>query len=259
MIELKNLTGGYEGVARVRDVSATFCPGEITAVVGPNGCGKSTLLKLIARLLAPFSGAVLLDKTHAGTFGRREFAQRVSILPQSRRLPNMSVGALVMHGRYPYLGYPRRYSRADREMVREAMALTGVDHLRHKPLAGLSGGERQKAYIALVIAQDTDVVLLDEPTTYLDIGHQFEMMQIARALKLRQKTVVMVLHDLNLALGYADRMVVMQDAAIKACAAPAEICRDGLIDEVFGIQAQMVVTPLGRQYVFAPGKGEKIP
>lgn len=240
MLELNGVYAGYYGTVMLKNICLTLKDSKITGIIGPNGCGKSTLLRVTAGLMRPISGSVLLDGKETGEIGRLEFARRVSFLPQVRSVPNMSVSALVMHGRHPYLTYPRRYSAADRRAVLEAMELTGAIKYRDRNLAGLSGGERQKAYIAMSVAQDTDVLLLDEPTTYLDIHHQFEIMELMETLRSRGKLIVIVLHDLNMALRYCDVVAVMQQGEILSCGQTGELCKNGRIDAVFNIQTEPV-------------------
>ncbi len=252
MIEFRQVTGGYDGVPKLTGIDLMFADGGITAIVGPNGCGKSTLLKLAARLLTPFSGTITLDGADIRTMARGVFAKQVSILPQIRNTPNISVDSLVLHGRYPYLKYPRAYSHEDRRTAEEAMMLTGAMALRHKNLLNLSGGERQKVYIAMMLAQDTRTMLLDEPTTFLDIQHQFEIMELVASLKTRGKTIVTVLHDLNMALKYADRIAVMENGIVRICATPRDIYRCGIVDEVFNIHTEVVETTSGSCFLFTP-------
>ncbi|MCI1966835.1 MAG: ABC transporter ATP-binding protein [Oscillospiraceae bacterium] len=252
MFELEHLTGGYAGENKVIDLSAVFHKQEITVITGPNGCGKSTLLKLMVRLLKPAAGTITLDGADISTYHRKEFAKKVSFLPQARSAPPMSAGALVMHGRYPYLPYTRKYAQTDLEAVENALQMTGTEKFRHLSMERLSGGERQKVYLALLIAQGTDVVLLDEPTTYLDISRQFELMNLIQTLKLQGKTVIAVLHDLGLALRYADRVMVMNHGRLEACGSPDEICRSGTIDKVFQVRTRQIVSAERKEYYFLP-------
>jgi len=178
----------------------------------------------------------------------------VSFLPQARSVPNMSVQALVYHGRHPHLKYPRRYAKSDREAVERALELTGADRYRERNVMSLSGGERQKAYIAMLVAQDADVVLMDEPTTYLDIHYQFEIMELARALAHQGKLLVVVLHDLNMALRYAEHIALMQEGGIVAWDTPETLCKSGLIDDVFQIKTELARLECGSQLLFQPQK-----
>ena len=251
MFELVNLTGGYNGEDKVKKINAEFKKNEITVIVGPNGCGKSTLLKLMVRLLKPVSGQITLNGSDISPLSRKKFAQKVSFFPQARGVPHMSAGSLVLHGRYPYLSYTRRYSKKDYEAVEKAFMITGTEKFRDIPMDSLSGGERQKVYIAMLIAQDTDVILLDEPTTYLDIHYQFELMDIIYNLKQQGKTIITVLHDLSLALKYADQVIVMNRGKIEGRGSPNDICQSGLIDKVFHVHMRQL-SPPGGEYVFSP-------
>ena len=252
MIELNNLSGGYSGEFRLQNISLTIPGGAITAVIGPNGSGKSTLLRLICGLRRPDSGQVLLGGRAAGAMSAKELAQTVSILPQNRPPASILAENLVLHGRFPYMGYPRRYREADRQAARQAMAWAGVLPLAQRNVATLSGGERQKVYIAMLLAQDTPIVLMDEPTNNLDMACKFEVMGLARQMKDAGKTVVMVLHDLELALSCADRVALLEAGRLRACAAPEELYRSGMLEAVFGIRVQKVAAQDGPVYAFRP-------
>lgn len=254
MLELMGVGGGHDGAAFLKDINLRFEAGRISGVIGPNGCGKSTLLRMIARLLVPSAGRILLNGAEVGTIPRGEYAKKVSFLPQARSVPNMSVQALVYHGRHPHLKYPRRYAKSDREAVERALELTGADRYRERNVMSLSGGERQKAYIAMLVAQDADVVLMDEPTTYLDIHYQFEIMELARALAHQGKLLVVVLHDLNMALRYAEHIALMQEGGIVAWDTPETLCKSGLIDDVFQIKTELARLECGSQLLFQPQK-----
>lgn len=252
MLELVNLTGGYNGDNKVKNINAEFKKNEITVIIGPNGCGKSTLLKLMVRLLKPVSGQIMLNGSDISPLPRKEFAQTVSFLPQARSVPHMSAGSLVLHGRYPYLSYTRRYSKKDYEAVEKALTMTETGKFRDIPMDLLSGGERQKVYLAMLIAQDTDVILLDEPTTYLDIHYQFELMNIICNLKQQGKTIITVLHDLSLALKYADQVILMNQGKMEGCGSPEDICQSGMIDKVFHVRMSQLFSSSGGEYVFSP-------
>ena len=252
MLELRNLTGGYNGENKVKNMNAEFKENEISVIVGPNGCGKSTLLKLMVRLLKPVSGQVTWNGSDISPLSRKEFAQKISFLPQIRSVPHMSAGQLVLHGRYPYLPYSRRYSKKDYKAAEKALMLPETEKYRDIPMDSLSGGERQKVYIAMLIAQDTDAILLDEPTTYLDIHHQFELMELIQGLKRQGKTIITVLHDLNFALKYADQVLVMNQGKLEGCGSPNDVCRSGMIDKVFQVHTEQVLSSSGAEYVFSP-------
>lgn len=236
MMVLRNIVAGYGGEDVLKGVSFTCTPGQITVLVGPNGCGKSTLLRVAARLIRPTAGSVELDGADTAGWSNRRFAQKVALLPQSRPVPDISAGALVLHGRFPYLGYPRRYSQKDRRVARQAMEQTGVYGLAEQNVARLSGGQRQKIYLAMAMAQDTSVLLLDEPTTFLDIGCQLELAHLVGQLAREGRAVVMVLHDLNLALGCAHQVVVMREGQIAGQGTPEEVYRSGVLERVFGVK-----------------------
>ncbi|WP_343208425.1 ABC transporter ATP-binding protein [Anaerolentibacter hominis] len=250
MIELRHITAGYGGEMILSDLSLSCPDGQVTVLCGPNGCGKSTVIKVVSRFLEPAHGEVLLDGKNVRNIGVREFAQSAAVMPQMRGSANITAHSLVLHGRFPYLGYPRRYSRTDKKIVREAMERTGTWEFASKPVSSLSGGERQKVYLAMCLAQDTRVLLLDEPTTYLDIEYQLELMQLIRQLAGENRTVLMVLHDLNLAMTCADQMIVMEKGQIRLSGKPEEIYESGVIERVFHVKAEQVRTPDGGSRYF---------
>ena len=246
MIELQKVCAGYGGRAVLHEVSLTAPDGQVTALVGPNGSGKTTLLRVIAGQL-PLTGGSISVNGHTAAENRRAFARVAAYLPQTRSVPAITVETLVGHGRFPYLGLSRRMRPEDRQAVARAMALTGVDRWAGRDLRTLSGGERQRVYIAMALAQDTPVILLDEPTTYLDLGRQFELLELVRSLT--GKTVLLVLHDLTLALRYCDRLAVLEQGRLAAFDAPQAVLRSGTLDRVFGVTAHE--TPFG--CCFTPG------
>lgn len=251
MMELCHITAGYGGPPVLRDVSLAFEPGKVTVLAGPNGCGKSTLLRVAARLMAPERGEVRIEGQDVSRLSAKQFARLAALLPQSRPLPGITAGSLVLHGRFPYLGYPRRYGPADRAAARSAMERAGVLELADRNVARLSGGQRQKVYLAMALAQDTPVLLLDEPTTFLDIGCQLELARLMRETAAEGKAVVMVLHDLNLALGCAHRVAVMEEGRLRAWGTPAEIYAGGALEEVFGVRVHRAELEDGtEQYLF---------
>ena len=251
MMQLKNITAGYGKEPVLRDVSLTLPRGKVTVLVGPNGCGKSTLLRIAARLMEPEEGELRLGGQLAGNLSQKEFARWVALLPQNRAVPEITVGSLVLHGRFPYLGYPRRYSAKDREIAKQAMERIGIGHLENQLVSRLSGGQRQKVYLAMAMAQDTPFLLLDEPTTFLDIGYQLELTQLARELAQQGKGVVMVLHDLNLALTCADQVAVLEHGKL-ACVGTAEQVATGeVLSQVFQVKPHRVMLEDGQvQYLF---------
>lgn len=213
--------------------------GEVTALVGPNGSGKSTLLKSLARQLAPDRGAVLLDGDDTDEFGKKAFARQVGLLSQEHDSPgSITVEELVYHGRYPYRGFFDAVDEADAEAVDRAIDLAGVDHLREADVGSLSGGQKQLVWIAMSLAQETDVLLLDEPTTYLDLHHQLRVLEVVDALTTeRDVTVGVVLHDIGQAARYADNLVALKDGSVYDWGPPDEVVTDVLLEEVFGVVA----------------------
>ncbi|MDE6591164.1 MAG: ABC transporter ATP-binding protein, partial [Oscillospiraceae bacterium] len=232
-------------------VTLAFRPVELLAVLGPNGCGKSTLLRAACGLLPRTGGEVLLDGVPIGDLAPKEIAQRAAYLPQSRAVPSITAQRMVLHGRFPYLSYPRRYSRKDHELVREALACVGAEGLAERPLPQLSGGQRQKIYLAMALAQDTGTILMDEPTTYLDVACQLEVMDLSRRMAEEGRTVVLVLHDLCLALRYAHRVAVLGNGRIVRTGTPEEICHSGVLGEVMGVALGRIKTEAGWRYYYS--------
>lgn len=234
MLKIDTISVGYGKEPVLRGVSLAVDAGEILAVVGRNGSGKSTLLKSCAGILPITDGEILLDGTPLASLSRTAIAKRISYLAQGRDIPDMTVGQLVLHGRFPHLCYPRRYTEKDRAIADAAMETMGIADLFDRPLATLSGGMRQNAYIAMALAQDTACILLDEPTTYLDIAHQIELMRTLRALADAGKTIVLILHDLPLAFSFSDRIAVLKSGRIALCDTPLAVSGSGILEQVFG-------------------------
>jgi len=223
----------------VEGVSLTVDPGRLTALIGPNGSGKSTLLKGLSAQLEPAEGRTILDGRAVATYDDTELARRLGILHQETEgMERLRVEELVAHGRYPYRRFLQRASEADIDAIERALSLTGIDRIRDRPLADLSGGQRRLAWLAMVLAQDTDILLLDEPTTFLDLRHQLAVMDVVRGLRDdAETTVVVVLHDIEQASRYADEIVVLSDGMVVSRGPPAEIITADLLAEVFGIEA----------------------
>ncbi|MEW1577293.1 ABC transporter ATP-binding protein [Streptomyces microflavus] len=262
-LEARDVRLGYGDREIVPGLSVTVPPGRITVIVGPNACGKSTLLRAMARLLAPSAGAVLLNGRSIQEMPTKEVAAVLGILPQSPTAPEgITVSDLVGRGRYPHQGFFRRWSAEDDEAVAQALLSTDVLELADRPVDELSGGQRQRVWIAMALAQHTDILLLDEPTTFLDASHQLDVLDLLTDLnRERGVTMVAVLHDLNLACRYADHMIAMKDGRILAEGRPADIVTEELVGEVFGMRCSVIedpasatpmVVPLGRHHVKGP-------
>ena len=250
MIELKNLRAGYPDRPVLEGIDLEFRPGEVLAILGPNGCGKSTLLRTANGLLPRDGGEVLVDGIPLEELSAKEVAKKVAYLPQSRSTPNITAGRMVLHGRFPYLSYPRRYRREDHEMVRRALEWAGAAELAPRPLAELSGGQRQKVYLAMALAQDTETILMDEPTTYLDVGCQLEVMALARRLAEEGRAVVMVLHDLTLALRCAHRAALLHEGRVRQTGTPEELYGGETLERVMGVSLGRVEGPAGWRYYY---------
>ena len=253
MIQLQNISAGYGGPLVVQDVSLDLNPGEVLVLLGPNGCGKSTLLKVIAGLQPPAGGQVLVDGQPAARLTRRQLAQKVTYLPQSRSVPNITAYRMVLHGRFPYLSYPRRYRPEDHAAARKALEQADAWELARLPVQTLSGGQRQKVYLAMALAQDTQTIFMDEHTTYLDVRHQLEVMETARQMAREGKAVVAVLHDLYLALRAAHRIGVVAQGRLLALEEPEAVYESGILDRVFGVKLGRVPTERGWQYYYDDG------
>ena len=243
MLKLQHLTAGYGEKTILHDISLDFPPGTVTAILGPNGCGKSTLLKAAAGLLPLSGGEVLAPEPRA---------RHIAYLPQSRTVPEMTVRQLVLHGRFPWLGWPRIYRAEDQAAADEALWRLGIAELANLPLSALSGGTRQKCYLAMALAQGADTLLLDEPTSFLDIGCQLDLMSLCRELADQGKAVAVVLHDLPLALSHGDRVAVLENGHLLALGAPEEIWSSGILDQTFGVRVLKIDTPKGAQFVCVP-------
>ena len=252
MIRLNNLSAGYFGIPVIQKITMEFTPGKITVLLGPNGSGKSTLLKAALGLLPPMNGEVLYDGVDIRQLKRRQIAQKAAFLTQSRNTPSIQSLRMVLHGRFPYLTYPRHYGRQDYAIARSAMESTGSLQHEDTNVSQLSGGQRQGVYLAMALAQDTQTVFMDEPNTYLDISRQFQMMQTAHSLAWEGKAVVLVLHDISLALREADCIAVFQEGRLLCCDEPDSVYQSGILEQVFGVGVHRVNTPHGMQYYCIP-------
>ncbi|WP_168581862.1 ABC transporter ATP-binding protein [Gephyromycinifex aptenodytis] len=252
-----HLSIGYDKRPVSQDLCVTIPDTSFTVIVGPNACGKSTLLRGMARLLKPQLGQVILDGRDIHTLKPKEVATRLGLLPQSSLAPDgIRVADLVARGRYPYQKLIRQWTKTDEQAVLDAMGATGIQDLSGRLVDELSGGQRQRVWVAMALAQATDILLLDEPTTFLDLRHQIELLELFTDLYLRGRTLVAVLHDLNQAARYATHMIAMKDGQIVATGTPHEVVTADMVEHVFGVRCLIVadpaagtpqVVPLGRE------------
>ncbi|WP_064092913.1 ABC transporter ATP-binding protein [Rossellomorea aquimaris] len=261
ILQTKDLTLAYGERMIIDELNIDIPRGEITVFIGGNGCGKSTLLRSIARLLKPKTGTVLLEGEAISSLSTKEVARKMAILPQSPTAPEgLTVLQLVKQGRYPHQTWLKQWSQSDEEIVQKALQSTKMEELQHRKVDELSGGQRQRAWIALTLAQDTDIILLDEPTTYLDMTHQIEILDLLFELNENEnRTIVMVLHDLNLACRYAHNIVAIQDKQIYAQGKPEDVISCELVKNVFNMDCQVSRDPLfGTPLCIPFGKGRCI-
>jgi iron complex transport system ATP-binding protein len=241
----KDLALAYDNQVIISELHLAIPAGKITALVGPNGCGKSTLLRGLARLLPPKRGQVYLDGKAIHAMATKTLAKELGILPQSPSAPEgLTVRELVAQGRYPHQSWFQQWSRTDEAITKQAMTTTNTLELADSPLDTLSGGQRQRAWIAMALAQETDILLLDEPTTFLDLAYQIEVLDLLHELNEAGRTIVMVLHDLNQACRYAHHLVAMRDGKVWGQGAPASIMSEHMVAEVFRLNAQIVADPI---------------
>lgn len=250
MIELKNVYGGYDGEEILHNISLKLEPGKVTVLAGPNGCGKSTLLKTLVRLNPHTSGEIKVQEREIETYNSTALAQQIAYLPQSRNVPDITVLRMVLHGRFPYLKYPRRYRQEDFSKAKEALKWVGIEELAEQNVNRLSGGNQQKVYIAMALAQDTPVILMDEPTTYLDISHQIRVLELAKELAKQGKAVVLVLHDLSMALQNGDYLAILSEGNLVRYGTSEEIFESRVLDMVFGVKVCRMQTESGWQYYY---------
>ncbi|MEC1259684.1 ABC transporter ATP-binding protein [Bacillus swezeyi] len=260
-ISTETLSLGYGETIIIDELNLTIPKGEITVFIGSNGCGKSTLLRSLARLMKPKGGSVLLEGSSIAKLPTKEVAKELAILPQGPSAPEgLTVLQLVKQGRYPYQNWLKQWSAEDEEAVSKALKATRMEELAERTVDSLSGGQRQRAWIAMTLAQETDIILLDEPTTYLDMTHQIEILDLLFELNEHEKrTIVMVLHDLNLACRYAHHLVAIKDKQIYAEGRPETIINCQLVQDVFEMDCEVTKDPLfGTPHCIPYGRGRCI-
>ncbi|USJ27517.1 ABC transporter ATP-binding protein [Ensifer adhaerens] len=248
-----NVTLRYDERTISRELSVSIPNGAFTVIVGPNACGKSTLLRALSRLLAPSAGQVILDGRSIADLPAKEVARRLGLLPQNSIAPDgITVADLVARGRYPHQSFFRQWSKADEEAVLVSMKATRVTGLSSRLVNELSGGQRQRVWIAMVLAQETPILLLDEPTTFLDIAHQIELLDLLADLNRQGHTIIAVLHDLNHACRYATHLIAMKDGAIVTQGNPSSIVTERLVDDVFGLSSVIIPDPVSNTPLIVP-------
>ncbi|RJQ75516.1 ABC transporter ATP-binding protein [Pseudonocardiaceae bacterium YIM PH 21723] len=255
----QGITVGYGDRAVLSGLDVAIPTGQVTTIIGPNGCGKSTLLRTLSRLLKPTTGTVLLDGQDIARLKTKDVAKKLGLLPQAPIAPDgLTVADLVARGRHPHQSWLRQWSSDDDQTVAEALTMTGVADLADRPVDALSGGQRQRVWISMTLAQGTDLLLLDEPTTYLDLAHALDVLDLVDDLQEAGRTVVMVLHDLNLAVRYSDQLIVMTQGRILAQGHPRDVISAELLHEAFGLNARVIddpvsdrpmIVPIGRNHV----------
>lgn len=256
-LQARELAAGYGATRILDDLDLDVPCGQLTALLGPNGCGKSTLLRTMARLAAPIDGSVRLDGEDIHRKPTREVARRLGMLPQSPSAPEgLRVRELVAQGRFPHQGLLRQWTKKDEVCVEQALAITGIEALAERPLGTLSGGQRQRCWIAMTLAQETPLILLDEPTTFLDLRYQLEILELMVQLTHHHgRTVVAVLHDLNQAAAHADYMVMLREGKVYAEGPPEEVFTAKNIEAVFGVACSILRDPASGHLLCAPARG----
>ena len=252
MIKLCDLSFSYNNHKILSYINAEFKKGEMCCVIGKNGCGKTTLLKLISRLLEPDNGKIYLDNKSISEYERKHFARKLAYLPQITNNPSISVTDLVSHGRFPYLGFSRLLSPPDKTAVDNALSVTDMKSVKHKNLQTLSGGERRRAYIAMLFAQDTEYMLLDEPCAFLDIRCKFDIMELLKQMKNKNKAIITVMHDLDLALKYGDKILVIDNNEIAFHGSPDKLIKANILEKVFGVECIKTLIGNTVEYICRP-------
>lgn len=249
MLEVKNLTACLQGKIIIKDINAVFKKGQVSVLMGPNGSGKSTLLRSLIKLTDIKEGTILIDGLNCNEVCAKELAQRIAYMPQSRNVPDITVKRLVLHGRFPYLSYPRKYNEKDWEVVEKVLDELSIKNLADRNLTELSGGQRQRVYLAMALTQETDVILMDEPATFLDIKSQLDVLEIAGNLAKMGKTVIMVLHDFESILRCADEVFLINEGKLIKFGNPEKVLISDEVKKVFEINVKIIETE-GEKHCF---------
>lgn len=246
MIRAEHIQIGYDEKIVIKDLSLNIHKGEVVSILGPNGCGKSTLLKTLSRVLKPMKGSILIENNPIHSIGTKNLSRKIAMLSQHNEAPaGITVKELVYYGRLPHKKWFETKNKEDETIIDWALTHTGLKDYKDRLVSGLSGGERQRVWLAMALAQKPEVLLLDEPTTYLDISHQLELMELIRSINEKfNMTIIMVLHDLNQASEYSDRLVIMKKGEIKGDGSPCELINEQLLREIYNIQCDIDINPL---------------
>ncbi|MGO3326877.1 ABC transporter ATP-binding protein [Gordonia sp. (in: high G+C Gram-positive bacteria)] len=249
----RSVSSGYGGRSVIDDLDLDVPTGVVTTIIGPNGCGKSTLLRTLARLIKPSAGSVVLDGKDIAEYRTKEVATKLGLLPQSPIAPEgLTVADLVARGRHPHQSWIRQWSSTDEDIVDAVLTQTGIRDLADRTVDSLSGGQRQRVWISMTLAQGTDLLLLDEPTTFLDLSHALDVLDLVNDLHEEGRTVLMVLHDLNLAVRYSDNLVAMKDGDVIEQGPPSKVITEELLFEVFGLRSRVVEDPVSDRPMIVP-------
>ena len=250
MVEMENVSAGYGKYKVLHNINLKLLKGQVTTLVGVNGSGKSTLLKTLLGFLPLSDGKIRIDGIPMENFSREELARKIAYLPQGNSVPDITAGRMVLHGRFPYLSYPRKYRAQDIAIAEQAMSQMGIVELAERPMAELSGGMRQKVYIAMALAQQAAVIVMDEPTTYLDIGQQIKFADLIRKLSEDGKTILLVLHDLPLAFKISGQIAVIWNGVVAEYGTAQKILKSGVIERLCGVTVKSTLTEAGEQYFY---------
>ena len=248
LLSTKDLCAGYNKKQILHDISLEFERGKITVIAGENGCGKSTLLKSLIRIVPKTKGEIVVDGQNAETLTSVQLARKIAYLPQNKSIPDLTVMTMVLHGRFAHLSYPRRYRKEDLDAAQRALEITDLTEFADKKISHLSGGTAQRVFLAMTLAQSSPVILMDEPTSFMDISHQMKFMELCKNLANSGKAVVMVLHDLPAALKYADKIILMSQGKVISSGTPNQIFESGSLDRAFNVNFKRVHTDNGDIY-----------